>query len=330
MKRSRPIVWIDDNDGRQATADDLEDDAQIRVRFVNVHNKVIEDELETVFDGEQPSLLILDHILDKTEEPSALFGKGSTIAGAAKAQWPACPVIGVTAAENEDEIDVRSRLSYDELYPINDFRRHMSAIPIIAKHFRFVASKNLTSTSQVMALLKAPTSDIERIDSSLPDEIKAKLNDRSLPSQLYSWVQAVLVKRPGFLYDHIWSATMLGLNLEAFGRLSARFERARYVGVFALPERMRWWASQLIELLFRSVEVRLGEPSWVAGRRLRGVRKIDHSRCFACGGELPETVAFEDETIDSRRHPMHLACTKPHSKYRKELYFEEIRVMAGV
>src|SRR3989442_4140180 len=101
MKKSRKIAWIDDNPGRERTAQDLGAD------FINVKDADLATQVETLLTGPQRPLVILDHILDKTSSKNPVFQRGSTIAEAIKEKWPACPVIGVTNADRVDEIDVR-------------------------------------------------------------------------------------------------------------------------------------------------------------------------------------------------------------------------------
>jgi hypothetical protein len=313
------------------TAEDLEALSGVEVDFKDVTKRKLKETLNEVLAGPEPLLFIIDHILDQTldqrEERNRALERGSVIAEALKSQWPSCPVIGVTAAKNEAKIDLRTKRSYDELASFTEFSKFMPAIPVIAEDFARVSGARIKSTQDILKLVHAPLIDQDRLTVILPDDLKAKLNDRSLPSRLYAWVQQVLVEKPGFLYDELASATLLGIGLQAFRRIRKRFDRAHYKGIFALPERQRWWVSTLTDVLYGQRPPRPREAPWEVGRRLSGISKKDHSRCFVCSEEFPETVAYEDATINSDRHPMHLHCTVPHPKFSKELFFDEIRMM---
>src|ERR1700675_4845 len=106
MSKAKKIVWIDDNPDRSRTAEEL------GAEFINVKNADLASKVEALLNGPERPMVILDHILDKTSSTNPLFQR-STIAEAIKEKWPACPVIGVTNADNVDEIDLRTKQTYD-------------------------------------------------------------------------------------------------------------------------------------------------------------------------------------------------------------------------
>jgi hypothetical protein len=60
MSISRKIFWIDDDGRRKRTAED------IRADFVNVYQEDLGKTVDELLKRTQPSLIVLDHILDKT------------------------------------------------------------------------------------------------------------------------------------------------------------------------------------------------------------------------------------------------------------------------
>src|SRR5207253_2925708 len=161
--------------------------------------------------SKQPRLVILDHILDKTATTNPLFTRGSTIAEAIKEQWPSCPVIGVTNVSNIDDIDQRTRLTYDELLPYYNFGEYLYRIDAIAKGFALIARESPSNAQEVIALLRPPDEEVDRLIGALPHDLKEPSLDVSAASRLYKWINH-LMTRAGFLYDELWAATLLGLN----------------------------------------------------------------------------------------------------------------------
>jgi hypothetical protein len=313
------IIWIDDNPNRESTATDL------GARFVNVKGKDLAPEIKNLLDGRAPQLVIVDHVLDKTSDNThPAFLRGSTIAEAMKEKWPSCPVIGVTNAENLTEIDVRTKGTYDALFPFDNFGKYFDRIASIAHGFALVASSDL-SIGSLVQLLKPPKDEVARLLEAFTDDLKAPAQDASVASRMHRWVDR-LMGRPGFLFDKLWSATLLGLNEAGFAVVERTFDTAKYRGIFARTDEPHWWSARLSELLYKRCPPGAGELSRQAGRRLPGIKKKHLSVCYYCNEDLPETVAFLDEASTERR-AMHFRCTVVHPLHKRELYFEDIRMM---
>jgi hypothetical protein len=321
MSTRAKIVWLDDNPGRESTATDL------GAHFINVKGKDLAPEVRGLLDRSSPQLVIIDHVLDKgAADTHPLFLRGSTIAEAIKEKWPACAVVGVTNVDNLTGIDLRTKGTYDALFPFHNFAKYFTRLSGIARGFRLVARTD-PEPQKLIRLLKSPNDEIERLRDSLTDDLKAPSQDASVASRMYRWVER-LMDRPGFLFDSLWSATLLGLNEAGFDKVKRKFESARYTGVFARPDEHRWWSGGLSDRLYELRPPKPSELSWHVGRRLPGIKKEDFSSCYYCKEEFPETVAFLDEASSERR-AMHLKCTATHPFHKRELYFEDIRIMRG-
>jgi hypothetical protein len=320
MSTPKKIVWIDDNPGRQSTAADL------GAHFINVRGKDPAPGLERLLNGPSPRLVLIDHVLDKTKDTHPVFLRGSTIAEAIKGKWPSCPVIGVTNADKLRGIDLRTQEAYDTLFVFQDFAKYFDRISGIARGFAVLA-KNDPNPEKLIKLLKPPEDEVERLREALTYDLKARAGDKSVASRMYRWVER-LMNHPGFLFDSLWSATFLGLNEAGFDKVARNFERAKYKGVFARPDEPHWWSGGLSDRLYKLRDPQPGELSWHVGRRLPGIRKEHFSSCYFCKEEFPETVAYLDVASNERR-AMHLRCTELHPLHRRELYFEDIRVMRG-
>lgn len=322
MSTSKEMVWIDDNSGRKSTAEDL------GARFVDVRNADLVEKVEDLLRGRQPRLVILDHILDKTATTNPLFQRGSTIAEAIKEKWPGCPVIGITNIDKIDDVDRRTRLTYDVLFPYYNFGKYLDRIESIEKGFALIAKRNPKNAAALVELLKPPNNEIVRLIAAFPDDLKEPSLDASVASSLYRWVDN-LMNRAGFLYDRLWAATLLGLHESGFAKVEKQFEKGKYTGNFSVNDDPRWWSGRLIELLYMLCPPTTGEFSWHTGRRLNGINKRSlYSCCYRCHEDYPETVAYLDSESPERQ-PMHLKCTVLHPGFKRELYFEDIRMMKG-
>ncbi len=320
MSGRQKIAWIDDNPQRERTANQLGAD------FINVHKADLALALENLLNGRPRPLVIIDHVLDKTSSTNPVFLRGSTLAEAIKEKWPSCPVLGVTNTDIGD-IDLRVKESYDDVIAYSDFGQHFDRIKPLAADFAHVAAARPKNTKQLVALLKPPAEDANRIESALPEDMQRSVRDRSVSSLLYRWVNHLML-RIGFLYDDIWTATFCGLNEQGLQKVERTFRPAVYDGVFARDNDLRWWSSELPLLLYKQIKPLSGEMSWHVGRKLSGIQAKHYSKCHVCGRDYPEVVAFLDASTEERR-PMHLECTVLHPKYKRELYFEDVRMMRG-
>lgn len=320
MSISRKIFWIDDDGRRKRTADDIGAD------FVNVNEEDLGETVDELLKRPQPSLIVLDHILDKTAGTNPFFKKGSTIAEALKEKWSSCPVVGVTNADI-DTIDLRTQRAYDELFAFPHFREYIATIGAMRRGFATIARFNARGPKDLLSLLKPPNDEVDRLLSALPEDLKNSFRDPSVASNLYTWVEK-LVDRPGFLYKLLWAATLIGLNEKGFEKVTSYFDKALYRGVFSVSDNPRWWSSRLTEILYKRLPPKSGEMSWHLGRKLPGIKDEHCSRCYKCKEEYPETVAYLDPEIDEQR-AMHLRCTVLHPRFKRELYFEDIRMMMG-
>jgi CheY-like chemotaxis protein len=326
MKTKRQIIWIDDEPNRKKTADLLNESSTIPVDFRSMKNKDLAEEVEKILKGPQPSLVVLDHILDQTATSTALLRRGSTIAEAIKERWPTCPVIGVTGVDR-NRIDVRTQQTYDDLFESVNFGQYYERIDAIARDFARIARRRPKSVSDVVDLLKPPKEEVPPLEAALPQDL-TKTRDGSVASRLYRWVSRVLRGRPGFLYDELWSATLLGLNETGLKKVERLFKHALYAGVFAVMNEPRWWKTKLSDILYARCPPDKGELSWHVGRRLPGIRSEHFSKCYVCKQDYPDTVAFLDIATDERR-AMHASCTEVDPRFKRELYFEDLRVMRG-
>ena len=319
-KRLGKKIWIDDNPDREKTAKEL------GYEFVNVWKGDLQAIVENLLTGKERKQVVLDHVLDKTATTNPVFRRGSTIAEAIKEAWPFCPVIGVTTGMTQlKRVDQRTRHTYDAFFPYDGLSDYLDQIDSIEQGFASIADSVPSDSDDIIALLKPPDIERKRLVEALPHDLK-KWKDKSVASRLHSWVNQLL-NRPGFLYDGLSAATFLGLNESGLAKVEKTFHRAKYSGVFSVDSNPRWWAGMLTEQLYKQLSPGPGEFSWNVGRRLDGITRRFYSECYACDDETPpDTVAYLDRESDERQ-PMHLKHTVLHPGYKRELFFEDIRMM---
>jgi len=325
MKPSGRILWVDDNPDRKKRASQLEEATGIQVQFVSVQGKNMQEELPTIRDNPQPSLVIIDHVLNDTTSPEWVR-LGSSLAGLFRETWTGCPVFGITAAGNLGGIDFE-RYAYDELIDYDMFSAYVQYIPNVIDGFRKCG--RVVNIDEWISLLKPPKDEVDRIKACMPHETKTDLEKSGFANRAYRWFRHRFYMMPGFLYDRDWVATFAGVRKDAIGKYLRHFGGARYNGIFDDPDHPRWWKAKLYQLVY--AKWRKGEaPGRVTqevATQVLHVTKKDQSACYACKEDWPDTIAYVDESDTATREQMHLRCTVAHPLYRYEPMFEEMRVM---
>ncbi len=340
MNPKLQIVWIDDEPGRESIAKTLGEHLNkkhpgtVTIKFKDVKEKVLSDELEQLTLKEMPDLILMDHKL--VDVDGGCFKSGTTAAEALREQWPECPIVCITGVDPR-EIPLHQKELYDEIFPVEDVSKSHATLLSIGTSYQKIREviKNseghaFQELDNLFKLLMPHEEDIQRLKSIIPTEIKKshKGNDKSLLMIIARWVRKTLMEKPGFLYDRLWTATFLGLKESSLKKVEKIFDDALYKGVFADKNNKRWWQSKLRHILYSITEESESIYPWERGRLLKGITEADYSKCGLHKEDFPETVAYLDETATDRV-PMRLRYTIPHPAFEKSLYFEEIRMMKG-
>ena len=316
------LIWIDDDPSRKADSNTLERTIGVSIKFENVKDKNLNAVLTQIMQEKLPDMIMIDHKLEDAD--SGIFNTGSTVAETIREKWPECPIVCITGAK-KSEVDSRKLSLYEEVFEINKISKYGDAILSIAKSYNKIKKDRPKNADDVVKLLKTPGEDRDRLKSIMPHEVKVNFEDRGLLPILSQWTRKTLLGRPGFLYDRLWIATLLGVTKDGFKKIENLFTTAKYSGIFQNELQERWWKSRVLTILSRQIEQR-GLP-WQKGRMLPGLDKRDYSKCHASGEDFPETVAFTDQTSTAKLAPMKLKHTTAHPDYTEMLFFEEIRMM---
>lgn len=322
MNKELKFVWIDDDASREKSAVNLGKQLEIDCYFVNVKPEDVDYMAE--IDKIGPDFILIDHNL--TDIGTGKIKKGSTIAAFIREKHPTLAIACITGQDNKS-IDSQQRLSYESVFSYDDIKNHYLSMYSIAESYRNMKINKPKDTSDLFNLMKVPDEDLKKLENICPHELKGNFNDPGIYANISQWIRNVLIERPGFLYDRLWAATLLGLNENGFKKVENMFESALYKGPFADRSKERWWKADLIRILSKKVPS-FGLP-WERGRlllpKLTG-RHFSKDYYSDYKEEYPEVVAFLDETT-SVRQQMKIKYTVPHPRYEKLLFFEEIRMM---
>jgi len=323
MTNKLNFVWIDDDPDRKNKADNLEDALGVSVKFTSIKGSSVDETIENLLNDTEPDLILLDHSLDQAI--SKTIKTGSTAATIIHEKWPTCPIISITGIDSHD-ISIINRSAYEAMFPVNRISEHYVTIKSIAIGFNILKGIQSRDLSSILDFINVPEEDRESVSNILPAELKGQnLTDQALFLEIFRWVKNILLSRPGFLYNELWTSTYLGLNEEGFNSVKEMFDDALYKGVFSDPSNPRWWKSRLLEILGENID-QFGLP-WQIGRQLKPDRSELYSKCYVSEEPYPEVVAAVDETPNTEYHPMKLKYTETHSMNEDLLFFEDLRIM---
>lgn len=330
MSKKLRFMWIDDDPERQGHSDELGKRLRVKVEFVNLKEKDIFKELQALVTlSEFPDLIIIDHKLTDVEKGG--FQTGSTAAEVIRETWSECPIVCMTAVPlSDNSIDFHKLSNYEDTFDISNISQYDSTILSLAETFRKMRKNPPKCADELLRLLKVPKEDKNRLLDIMPNHLKNLdfYKDKSLLMTISRWVKGTLIAKPGFLYDRLWAATLVGIKEKSFSKVETVFERGKYRGIFADKRNERWWQAKLREIIFSESDGSDAIYPWELGRKLSGINQADFSKCYVSGEDYPEIVAYTDETAKFREQ-MKIRYTMPHPGFEKSLYFEEIRMMKG-
>jgi hypothetical protein len=246
-------------------------------------------------EGRPPDLFIIDHVFN-----AALPFKlnGSSVAHLLRNTFPATPMVCVTAKyDSAKSFDQEDLSEYTALFAYSQLNQSLDALFTIARDFPKLSRPASNVKRHLVASLRAPKRDWEELLLLLPEEFQ---NPKHAATQhrMARWIYNVLLPRPGFLYDRLHVATLLGLKTNGFAKVESRFAKALYRGVFAMKKDPRWWVSEVYRLLFSGTGESGPSVPQIAGRALPGIERDDFSVCYVSRSSdpPPDIVAMADAT----------------------------------
>jgi len=331
MIKKMKFIWIDDDpDSRKQESINMQKRLKVEMDYKDVKNNSLQSCIEQLIRGNiPPDLILIDHKFD--EDRSQIFKTGSSVAAVIRDKWPLCPIICVTGV-SINALSSLNKSLYEEVIPYHDISDYDETILSIAKAYIKISETRYKNLNKLFELLQAPETEYGKLKTILPNELKEDFRDKGFATNFSHWIRNTLIGRPGFLYDKLWLSTLLGIKEASFHKVENLFKPALYTGIFKLDSNPRWWKDSALTILSEKV-TGMG-LSYDKGRQLKYgktvITKKDYSHCYVDPTEIPETVAFEDDTQSSNRHPMSFKNTIPHPLYSDMLFFDQIRMMKSL
>ncbi len=328
MSKKMKFIWIDDDpDSRKLESINMAKRLKVEIDYKDVKNNSLQNCIELLLKSHNPpELILIDHKFD--EDRSQLFKTGSSVAAVIRDKWPLCPIICVTGV-SINALSSLNKSLYEDIIPFHDISNYDETILSIANAYIKISETKHKNLNKLFELIQAPESEFGKMKTILPNVLKDDFRDKGFASNFSHWVRNTLMGRPGFLYDKLWISTLLGIKETSFHKVEPIFKSALYKGIFRLDSNPRWWKGSVLDLL--TEKVKGNGLSFEKGRQLKygknSITKKDYSQCYVNPTQIPETVAFEDDTPSSNRYPMSYKNTIPHPLYSDLLFFDQIRMM---
>jgi CheY-like chemotaxis protein len=327
MSEDFHFLWIDDDPSMRQAANNLEAKTGAQVQFHDLTGQDLDKKIGNLVREYPSDLFMVDHRLDQTvgNLRTSFGATGATAAEMLKDSNPNVPVICVTKVEAKD-ITLTQKSAYDAILSAADLNRQSQIILPIAKGFREIKTKPPKDEDELLKLLGCPQVDNDRLKQVLPDNVKTGIGQAGYASLLLRWIMDFLFARPGFLYDSLWAATLVGAKENYFNATQEKLKSATYGGIFANEADPRWWVSIILETLYKTDLSNEEKDPRRLGRAYLEIPPEEYSKCYVTGEDLPDTVAYTD-TTNKKCVQVSLRHTQAHPGFAKLLFFEEIRVV---
>lgn len=307
--------------------------------------------------GADHELIVLDYWLGNLSRPEGEERRiefGSSWAAILRADHPSLPIVGVTSETINDIPDshksqflqlLERKNIWDERHD-SDLRALIIGFPAVYELWKKrrkepmgpsgIPEKVSVELQAIIQLLSPPEAIAGYLESALP-EIAKQPWDQETPHEFSRWVIDILLGRPGFLFDSLEAATFVGLTQEGFDLVAARFDKAKYSGVFASDDRPRWWANQMRPVFTEIIGTPITGP--VREHRAKLIEVLDvlearfQSKAYTLedGEDIPDCVAFDEGSRQmERRVQARIQDTEIDPQENPPPGFEARRIWRGV
>lgn len=330
MNSEYTVLWVDDDEGRR-TGQDREFGRDGRIKVIPVEPLNLAERLlhggENLVEEGAPDLALVDWYL-QTGEYSA---DGPSIEGILHDRYPEMPVYGFSN-QYGDQRFMRERKQGENRFEIITAPDQLKDEGIIKDidAYRNIESKKGEGLLGILDLLKAEKDLKNKIQPILPQEFAEGIpaGEDYEPGgvlRLARWIRHDLLRQPGLVWDDIWTATKLGIDIDVFEEYRGDLTSEEYSGVFS-HNIHRWWRYEVTKKLHKmaSEEDITIDRTWKDAPRVLGVNVDDIAVCDVCGEKYPETVAAEKANEDPE-FQVHYECSNIENS--RGSTFEDLRVL---
>jgi hypothetical protein len=298
-RRPLRFTWMDDDQEKVERYRNAIERAELdgfpmaEVDSVIVERNVI-DSIESLEKYDRPAdLIIMDHVFSRARGTSLKLD-GASAAHLVREMWPEVPIVCVTAMlpDRPKKLDQEDLSEYVAVYAYGDLADELESLFVIARDFKKLRKQRGEFRRHLLDLLKTPKSERDALTRALPNEFRSQTH-ATTQHRVASWILNTFMGRPGFLYDRLRAATLIGLSDHGFSKVEELFASALYRGPFATTKHPRWWLRVLVDLVYSKAQGSEATTTQLAGRTLPGISPSDHSVCYVNTptGDVPDVVA---------------------------------------
>ncbi len=317
------VIVFDDDPAREAQYKQMEDSDTVSIDFRGLEGQDPIEILRNVVETDH-DVIFVDHRLNKTAPGSrTLIGSGKNITPLLREKWSNIPIIGVTAAK-EDCIANDGSSFFEEICDIAD----IGTLEALSRQIisGYLALNHKADVDSFIKLLNPPEDEKEGILHCIPDAIRELASENFIHS-LYRWFRRIFYNNAGYLYNDAWAAITIGIQAKYLKEYEDRLLEAKYTGIWDDNNRPRWWKQALFQLTIKNRESVRETVQFSASKEF-AINPDHFSKCYKCGEDWPEILAYTDESSGAELEPSHLECSKPHPKKNYLPYpFEEPRLI---
>jgi hypothetical protein len=257
---------------------------------------------------DRPDLILIDHVLTGYR----LHGKavpylGGTLASRIREAYHEYPLILTTTRNRFRRHSEAAQLgAIDDVVFKDDIEANPESIAMRLRGwiqgFEQLRNTKQRSLASLAKKLKGSDEESDKLKETFPVTPKRLFGGKieefewSVP-EAAQWINRILFRYPGILYDSLHCATILGISERAFLRVKVQnvFRNAMYVGPFANLD-PRWWRDRVLTTAFAMIK-KAGEEPILSASFSRAFeklyrRKLQPSICVVTGKQHADAVCY--------------------------------------
>ncbi|QLC34084.1 response regulator [Halarchaeum sp. CBA1220] len=324
------ILWIDDDKERRETGrGGVGDDERVDVipcDPMELASRILSDEGK---DFPEPDLALVDWYLHTGD----YAGDGPSIEGILRDKYPEIPIYAFSSNYDDGRFK-RERKQGESRFALITSPDRLRDEDIIhdLQDYEQIREQEGEGIDGILNLFDIGGELQEKIESTLPQEFINGIpsKDSYEPGSILRfarWVRHELLEKPGLLWDDVWTATKVGIDVRCFDQYQDQLFSARYTGIFS--HRIdRWWRELVRDQIYTlaAEQETTVSRTWQDGPDLLDIPDSDRSECQACNDDehTPQTVAA-GKPGEQAEFQVHYRCSDIEKS--RESTFEDFRMM---